>query len=238
MNLLFSLILFIVILLIFIILNNYYYKENFYQDSECNNFFDKNSFCEYSVDTDKCTCKLQKDDIKYIFNSPENCCKRKCAELPPENCVDNNNFTHIPYYCNIGGVCKEYNGTVISSHISANNCGTDPLNNQITLPYSTFEECKKSIDPCDKYNIPTNSSHVNENNCIQDNNCGFCTNETGSGKCISGTAEGPIDLTKYYFCSTESKDAKNKYIYGDHAAYLLQPANIKSFSNQNRVNNS
>jgi hypothetical protein len=241
MKLLFLILLILLIIFSFVFINNY--KEHFTEsesesESECNNFFDKNSFCSYDVDNNKCDCNLQKDDVKYIFNSPETCCKRRCAELPPEKCVDKQNFRNIPYYCNIGGVCKKYDGTVISSHISANNCGTDPLNNQIMLPYATLEECNKTIDPCDKYNIPTNSIHLNENNCIQDVNCGFCTGDTGGGKCISGTAEGPNDLQQYFFCSTEARTSANKYTYGDHAAYLLQPANINSFSNQNLVNNS
>jgi len=198
----------------------------------CNNFFIRDSYCELDIDKNSCKCKLQKDDLKYLFNSPENCCQRNCLKLSPEECIEKNNFTNIPYYCNIGGKCKEYRGTIVESHIATNNCGLDPLNNQLLLPYSNLEDCERSIDPCDKYNIPSRSSHINQADCIKDVNCGYCTNSNDGGKCISGTPEGPLDFHKYFFCNPEVKNSdsdSNKYIYGNHAAYLLQNANIPNF---------
>lgn len=195
-------------------------KESF--ENSCSNFFNKNSFCELNVENNKCTCKLQKDDLRYNFSSPEICCKNNCEELKPEECVENNNFTRVPYYCNIGGVCKKYEGTIVSDHISANYCGTDPLNNQILLPYSSIKECSKSIDYCDKYNNPFNTKHVNKTNCLKDSNCGYCTNSLGGGKCISGNATEPNDLQKYYYCNNYSRDSGNNYEYGNQSAYLLQ----------------
>ena len=196
------------------------------EEIECNNFFSKDSYCELDIDKQICSCKMQKDDLKYLFNSPENCCNRNCMKLTPEECNERNEFTDIPYFCNIGGKCVENNGTILQSRIATNNCGLDPLNNQLLLPYASKDECQKNINPCDKYNIPERSSHINEAECIKDVNCGYCTNSTGGGKCILGTAEGPSDFHKYYFCNPDIKynlDQNNRYIYGNHAAYILQP---------------
>ena len=143
-------------------------------------------------------------------------------ETPLEECLDNDNFSKINYYCNIGGECKEYTGTIINSHISANNCGNDPLTNQILLPYESLTECSKSLDVCDKYNVPNKSEHVNKNECLKNINCGYCTNEYGGGKCIAGNATNPLDFRKYYFCVPNAQSNKNNYSYGDHAEYLLQ----------------
>ena len=111
---------------------------------------------------------------------------------------------------------------MISSQISANNCGMDPLNNQILLPFATKEECLRTIDVCDKYNIPRRSKNINREECLQDVNCGYCTNESGGGKCISGNASKPNDIEKYYYCKPNAKNNQNKYEYGNHSAYLLQ----------------
>lgn len=224
------------IILIFLLILLFINKiESFSNEEDCNNFFVSNSYCDYNIDSESCDCKFQKDDVRYIFDSPEPCCKKNCKSLSAKNCVNSNNFTKAPYYCNIGGTCKKYEGTIISSHIATNNCGTDPLNNQILLPYATLDECSKTVDYCDKYNSPYNSIHVNKQNCLKDVSCGYCTNDSNGGKCISGTETGPNNLQKYYFCNPDEKSSSNKYIYGNHADYLLQPANISSFSNQNKI---
>ena len=31
---------------------------------DCNKFFDKNSFCQLDIDSNKCICKFQKDENK------------------------------------------------------------------------------------------------------------------------------------------------------------------------------
>ena len=218
-NLILFLFLILILILTYRIFINISKIESF--DNKCNDFFNKNSYCEYDVENEKCRCKFQKDDVKYIFDSIDECCDN-CSKLSKENCVNNKNYEKIPYYCNIGGECKEYNGTIINSHIAANNCGTDPLNNQILLPYESLNECLKTINPCDKYNISSRSKSSNIYECIKDVSCGFCTNDSGEGKCISGTAEGPLDLQNFYFCNPNSKTIANKYIYGDHSEYLLQ----------------
>ena len=223
MKLIFFLYVLLILLLIYILLNkiNKYYK-NIESYSDCNSFYDKNSFCQVNVDKNICTCKFQKDDIKYGFDSPETCCNNNCMKRPLNKCLDNNDFSKISYYCNIGGQCKEYTGNIVNSHISANNCGNDPLTNQILLPYENYEECSKSLDVCDKYNVPNRSSNINKNECLKDVNCGYCTNEYGGGKCIAGNATGPLDLMKYYYCSPNAQNNKNNYVYGNHVAYLLQ----------------
>lgn len=217
-------IIFLIILLLFI----FYIKKNFkesFENNKCNKFFSNKSFCAIDINKKECSCKFQKDDIKINFNSPNICCERNCNKIPLEECIESNDYTKIPYYCNIGGKCNKYEGTVINSHISANNCGTDPLSNQLLLPYSNLDDCKKSIKVCDKYNVSNRSKHVNKSYCINDNNCGYCTNSDGIGKCIDGTAEGPNDLQNYYYCNPDTKNNNsgiNQYTYGDHAEYLLQ----------------
>ncbi len=198
-------------------------KINGNYDNDNEYFIDcKNSFCILNQDTNKCECKNQKDDLRYIFDSPSNCCDNECSKIPPDQCHEDNPFYQASYYCNMGGECKKYDGTIRSSHISANYCGNDPLNNQLLLPYASLEECSKSIEPCDKYNVVGGSSHVNRSECLKDVNCGWCSNKSGGGKCISGTASGPNDLNKYFYCTPGDVSGHNSYEYGNHAAYLLQ----------------
>lgn len=227
----------IIILLIIILLNTIFYSNFFLIESytsnelnKCNDFYSKNSYCSWDIDKNKCGCKYQKDTVKYIFDSPNYCCKKDCSKFTEKDCVRTTKDTGIHYYCNYGGKCNKYNGTITSKKIAANYCGNDPLNNQIILPFESLDECNKSLDHCDKYNVPNRSININKYECLKDTKCGFCTNNSNGGKCISGTASGPNDLQKYYFCNPESRGNANKYIYGDHSAYLLQSANIKPFS--------
>lgn len=182
----------------------------------------KNSFCQLDDSKTKCVCKFQKDDVKAAFNSPQINCDKICASIKAKDCLQNNEFTEIPYYCNIAGKCIKYKGTVVSSHISANNCGTEQLTNQLLLPFLTLEECEKSLDPCNKYNNPKKSVHLNRTECLGNPNCGFCTNSNGEGKCISGNATGPSDLNKYYYCNPYNGNKNNTYEYGNRAEYILQ----------------
>jgi len=216
-------ILFLIILLLFSIKKKF--KESFENSNKCNKFFKDKSFCAIDINKKKCSCRFQKDDINKNFSAPDNCCERNCNKLSLEECIENNNFTKIPYYCNIGGKCNEYEGTIINSHISANNCGTETLSNQLLLPYETLDDCKKSIKECDKYNISNRSEHINKTDCINDINCGYCTNSDGKGTCVDGTAEGPNNLQNYYYCNSTAKNnnnGENQYTYGNHAQYLLQ----------------
>jgi hypothetical protein len=230
-------ILFVLSILLLIILYLNFRKEfiESFSDNKCDDFFDKNSFCQLDIVENKCMCKFQKDSIKDSFDSIATCCNRNCMRLSPEECVDRNSFNEIPYYCNIGGKCVEYKGNILNSHISANNCGNDPLNNQLLLPYASIEECRHSLDPCDKYNVPRQSVHINEANCLKDVNCGFCSNEFGNGKCISGNASGASDMQKYFYCTPYQTNGKNNYKYGNHAAYLLQSSDQSSFNNINKL---
>jgi len=220
---LFFLIIIILITIIYFLKRNKETSKELFSDKEnCNGFFDKNSFCAYNFNLDKCSCNYQKDDLRYMFNSPTNCCERICNDYSKDECLQNSKKTNMPYYCNIGGKCVKYEGTIISSHISANYCGNDPLNNQLLLPYTSKEDCMNTIEVCDKYNIPDRSKNINKEECLKDVNCGYCVNRYGGGKCISGTASGPNDLRKYYYCEPGNLTGKDKYEYGDHAEYLLQ----------------
>ena len=218
----FLLILFIFLLVVILISINIE-KELLENFSNCNKVFKSNSFCAYDLNLKKCKCKYQKDDIKINFNSFSDCCKRNCNELNEEECLKIYSEIDNSYYCNIEGECKEFKGTIDSDHISGNNCGTDPLNNQLLLPFSSLSQCKKNTNVCDKYNNTTNSTNKNKNECIKNSNCGFCTNNNGNGKCVMGTESGPLDLRVNYYCNPTKKNNNNSdtYTYGNHAAYII-----------------
>jgi len=223
MNNIIYLIFIIIILLIFIILlNNFVTYKELFENNNCSKEFSTNSFCQYNMDNNKCECIYQKDDIKMGFSSPPGCCNRICSRLSKEECLKQSKIDEIPYYCNIAGNCIKQMGTLLSNKISANNCGTDILNNQLLLPYATLDECLKGSDICTKYNDPSKGKLENKENCLKDVNCGYCTNSEGDGKCIEGNATEPNDLEKYYYCSANKKSGKNLYEYGNHVAYLLQ----------------
>jgi len=188
----------------------------------CNSYFPDNSFCQWDEDINQCSCKYQKDSVKYPFPSPVPCCDRLCKNLPREKCMAQSKLIKPTYYCNIGGVCLERTATVKDNQISANNCGTDSLNNQLLLPYMSLEECNQQIDPCDIHNRKEFTETQRKDSCLNDVRCGYCTNKQGVGKCISGTPSGPLDLLKYYYCVPSRTDGTYEYQYGNHA----EPLNI------------
>ncbi len=212
--------------------NSEYYLDNSLQDFQdanqsvnrrtqrCNAYFQKNSFCQWDENLNKCVCKYQKDDVKYSFPSPSNCCNRQCSLLSKEQCLSKNDQSPLQYYCNIGGVCMPRDATIRENRISANNCGTDILNNQLLLPFITKEECERSADVCDIYNQPNLSETEKKKGCLADVRCGYCTNKNNIGKCIGGTASGPNDLQKYYYCQPSRVRDGYEYMYGDHATAL------------------
>jgi hypothetical protein len=110
--------------------------------------------------------------------------------------------------------------TIRDNRISANNCGTDVLNNQLLLPFVTKEECEKSSDVCDTYNDERLSETEKKKSCLADIRCGYCTNKNNVGKCIGGTASGPNDLQKYYYCQPSRVRDGFEYMYGYHATAL------------------
>jgi len=167
----------------------------------------KEQFIDYCIINEKGNkeCKNQVNYLPIAFPIP-------CSTQ--EEC-DNDIKNGIHYWCSIRDKCYEKVGTEDASEISKNVCGTDILNNQILFPYASKEECIRTIDPCEKYN-------ENKDDCLKDVKCGYCTNkEINKGKCISGTASGPNDLEKYYFCTPNQKNSINNYEYGNHALYIL-----------------
>jgi hypothetical protein len=197
------------------------------KDFSCNNFYSNNSFCtnDTNISTNNnsvCNCNFQKDDLRYLFDSPETCCNRLCRKYSPEKCINTKPFLTEKYYCRDGNKCVENKGIILNSRISSNTCGNDPLNNQLLLPYSSIDECEKSITICDKHNIKERSSRINRQECLKDNNCGYCSNNTGEGLCIMGTASGPLDLEKYFYCTPQKVSKKYSYTYGDQMDFILQ----------------
>ena len=72
------------------------------------------------------------------------------------------------------------------------------------------------MSPCDNYNDPNLSNDEKKKQCLKNTNCGFCTNEFGKGKCIEGTADGPLDIIKYNKCvPLITNSTKYTYEYGD-----------------------
>ena len=200
------------IIIIFYILN-YLIIEKF--QNYVNPFFKNKSFCTYNKNLNKCNCTYQKDGINIPFKSPEIACDNKCLNKDKTNCDKNIIENDINYYCIEGNKCKKYKGTIQNKYISTNNCGIDKLTNQIKLPYITKESCENSITTCDKYNKNELNNSEIKKNCLKDTNCGYCENTSGSGKCVEGTAEGPLDLNNN--CSANSKI--NKYEYGNFLFY-------------------
>ena len=200
------------------LIKKYYKLENF--QNNCPLFFKGNTFCQLNKNNNKCECKYQKVGINYPFMAPESCCNNKCNLLSPSECQEKNPIEKTSYFCNIGGKCIEYKGTNQNINISQNNCGLDPLNNQLILPYTSMQECESQNNPCNKYNNYKWSTAKKKSKCLKNVNCGFCTNSYGEGKCIDGNATGPNDILKYFYC-IPGVSKNNTYTYGDHALYIL-----------------
>ncbi len=206
----------ILILCIFFLLMKYFYlkhyirnflniNEKFEQKNNENNTNCKgNAFCAYDLNKDACVCAYQKDDARLQFPNDPNCCNIQCNTLPKEKCVKPGDLD-IKYYCNVSGKCKEYNATMKDSVIMANICGIDNVTNQYIMPFSSKEECENMSDVCNKYNDKKLSTAEVEKGCLNDTNCGMCYNESGVGKCVSGSPAGPNDLDKYYFCKPSER---------------------------------
>jgi hypothetical protein len=177
-------------------------NKNFNQDlkQNWNKNCKGNAFCAYDLNKDACVCASQKDDARLQFPNDPNCCDIQCSALPKEKCVKPGDLD-IKYYCNVAGKCKEYNATMKDSVIMANICGIDNVTNQYIMPFSSKEECENKSDICNKYNDKNLSAAIVEKGCLNDTNCGMCYNETGVGKCVSGSPAGPNDLDKYYLIS-------------------------------------
>ena len=194
----------------------------------------KNSFCAENYKNTNCQCKFQKDTVRFLFDNAEKCCLQRCASrsaseggkcgLPEED------DERIPYYCPEKGECVKKTGTTNYMKVGGNFCSFDPLNNQPVGPFASYEECKKTIMPCDRFN---NERGICDNSmkqsCLNDVNCGLCSNSENEFKCIPATKEGPLDIMRYPNCIQDPKnDEKNRFIYGDHADGFLQPATIPS----------
>ncbi len=210
----------ILILIVFILSIKYFYLKHYFKNflttretfenieerakNENNQNCKGTPFCAYDLNKDACVCASQKDDARLQFPNDPNCCNIQCSALPKEKCVARGDLD-IKYYCNIAGKCKEYNATMKDSVIMANICGIDNVTNQYIMPYASKEECERSSDVCNKYNDKNLSAAEVEKGCLNDTNCGMCYNESGVGKCVSGSPAGPNDLDKYYFCKPSER---------------------------------
>lgn len=68
-----------------------------------------------------------------------------------------------------------------------NTCGSSTWLSQVPPPvYQSLESCQKGKNPCD---------NLEYHSCIETERCGWCQDRNGNGKCVSGTQEGPLDLS-------------------------------------------
>lgn len=198
----------IIIILFLFYYINHSLIENF--QNYVNPFYKNKSYCSFNKDKNVCSCTFQKDNLGIGFKAPEDACNNTCFNKNQEECDKN----EIEYYCKEENKCVKYKGTNQNKYITMNNCGTDKLTNLIKTPYIDKKSCEKNINSCDKYNKNNLSNSEIKEKCLKDTNCGFCTNQYGEGKCIEGTAEGPLDLNSN--CSPNNyKNNNNKYEYGN-----------------------
>ncbi len=226
-------IIYLLLIIILFLVMKYFYLKNFYKsfikikedfenkvgEEDKKNKCKNTSFCAYDLNKNKCVCASQKDDARLQFPNEPNCCETECSNLPKEKCVNQNDL-NVKYYCNVGGICKEFNATMKDSVIMANICGIDNVTNQYIMPYASKEECMYRVDVCNKYNEPK----LKENECLKDKNCGLCYNESGLGKCVMGSPVGPNDLSTYYFCKPNERKSNGSnngvYKYGSEFSGL------------------
>jgi len=202
----------VLILIVVLVLRNVGQHENF----KCSDNGTTN-FCKWDVNKKKCYCVYQPGLANINFPQPPKCCDLSCNVLDEESCQTKDIHTNVVYYCPVDGECRGFKGYVTNTKVSANTCGIDKLNYQTIYPFLCKSDCEKSIKPCDQYNNSKYSRNQSRNLCLKDSFCGWCTNGQGIGKCVSGTAAGPINIYKYNFCKADNKNSvKNSYEYGKH----------------------
>ncbi len=209
------------LLFLLLIVYRFYHREH-YGNSPC----PKDSYCAYNVQNEQCECVSQKDDARLQFPNSRDCCPQKCHLRSKAECMSSNSNpnpnpnpnSNPKFYCNLGGVCKEFSAASHDGQIMANICGIDQITNQYIMPYASKEECAASADPCGKYNDQKSERISDRNGCLSNTNCGICYNENSDGKCVSGTPLGPNDPSTYYFCKPGDRKSngslKGVYMYG------------------------
>ena len=222
----FFVILLILYIILYVILNNKYnindiekYENIIKTDKRsCPKIINKNnSFCVWAKHQKKCQCKYQKDSVDITFPVFPDCCKEDCSKKNENNCEDINKKPFPFYYwCVSENKCKKYRGFINKNNVSANNCGIGALTNQLLHPHYSEDECKKSISICNKFN---DNSIDSKKKCLNNRLCGWCTNNSGLGKCIEGTPIGPIDYNKYS-CRPNNKDG-NSWQIGNPTSYII-----------------
>ena len=207
------------IVILYIILNESNNNFEHYENNKCPKIIDKKkAFCVWSKQNKKCQCKYQKDYVDITFPIFPNCCERNCSEKNEKNCEDIKKKP-LPFYywCPDADKCKRYKGFVNKNNVSVNNCGISSLTNELLLPFYNKSDCMKSITKCDKYN---KGSIDSKKKCLKNRFCGWCTNNSGKGKCVEGTPIGPLDYNRYT-CKPNKKDGKNSWTIGNPSSYII-----------------
>lgn len=215
------LILFVIIVIFFF----FYYKKNgkekiqegFTEEDElkfCDINTNRTNFCNWNGNDKTCYCSFQPGLTQKNFPQNPDCCQKHCSGLSKEECQSDPNQGNIKYYCPINGRCKEFLGYKYDTKISANTCGYNKLNYQTIYPFLSKRDCELSIEPCAEYNSDELTVSEQKDKCLEKEFCGWCTNNLGTGQCISGTVAGPIDIYKYNFCKIDNANSSfNSYTH-------------------------
>ena len=184
-------------------------KEHF--GVQCQDESNTTDFCAWNVNNKTCYCTYQPGLTRTNFPQNPSCCDKSCAELSEEDCnlMPNPQYNNINYYCPIDGQCQKFIGKTSNDMISTNTCGYDKLNYQTIYPFLTKADCEQFLDPCGVNNNDKYSISEQRESCLNNEFCGWCTNDQGIGQCISGTATGPVNIYKYNFCQANT----NSYVH-------------------------
>jgi hypothetical protein len=123
-----------------------------------------------------------------------------------ETCIGKDNIIEEEdnryYYCQSDGKCTRR--LIDIKHASANNCDYNNLSERMNPAFIKSNVCNESLDTCGTFN-------TNKEKCITNSNCGWCTDSTGNGKCVSGTPTGPNNQT--YKCKPQTGHTIYNYTF-------------------------
>jgi hypothetical protein len=94
------------------------------------------------------------------------------------------------YWCNAGlNTCVKKR--VNRHQFWRNNCGPTSISATSAPIYYSEKDCMRNGNQC---------TGLNRRDCLSKNSCGWCVDGKGKGKCVKGTAEGPLDMGLYPYC--------------------------------------
>jgi hypothetical protein len=187
----------------------------------CPSSFQKEyTFCHLDtstlLQTPNYQCSYQKSN--QIYPAPSVCCKPSCTKQNLLSKLQSQQNLWIPnkqyYYCiDKNFTCQKH--LFDPYHPERNTCGQNMLSQTPIPSYPSLEQCQSAIR-CETI--------LNKNKCLDVPMCGWCTDESGNGKCVDGTPEGPIRQNIYYYCRPDRKDDINTYTYATPNTYDFEQA--------------